>query len=213
MRVLVLGLLLSISSWTVADVLDVNIWKAMPGKNRMLVKYAAEAQAIQQKLGANASVGRDMEGRIHTVTNFKNWAEWAAFGEKLQGSSAWGKFLDKIDKNPSAELEDNYLLNTPLSGGSGGEVYQVFIWKAELGRADDMFQSGMEAAAIHKKAGISVDIHVDQMQNMHYALNFDSWADWAKMQDTPNAEFQAFMQRQGADPTAQLIKVYTANNL
>lgn len=91
MRVLVFGLLLSISSWTVADVLDVNIWKAMPGKNRVLVEYAAEAQAIQQKLGANASVGRDMEGRIHTVTSFKNWAEWAAFGEKLQSSSAWGE--------------------------------------------------------------------------------------------------------------------------
>ena len=214
MRILILSLLLSISSWAVADVLDVNIWKSMPGKGQLTVQYASEAKAIQQKLGATASTGSDTDGRIHTVTSFKNWAEWAAFGKKLQGSSEWGKFIDKVTKNPTAELETNYLLNTPVSSGkAAGAVYQVFIWKAELGRANDMFQSGTEAAAIHKKAGVSVDIHFDQMQNMHYVMNFDSWADWAKTQDTPNADFQAFMQRQGVNPNSQLVKVYTARNL
>jgi len=205
--------MLSLSSSVVADVLEVNIWKAMPGKNELLTKYAHEARAIQQELGSNSAIGRDTDGRIHTANSFKNWAAWAAHGEKLQGSKKWGKFLAKISKKPSAELENNYLLNTPVGAMSGGSVYQVFIWKAELGRASDMFQVAMEARAIHEKSGTKVDIHVDQMQNMHYVMNYANWADWAKMQDTPNPEFQAFLQRQGAAPTAQLIKVYTAGNL
>ena len=76
-----------------------------------------------------------------------------------------------------------------------------------------MFETAMEARAIHEKSGVKVEIHVDQMQNMHYVMNFKNWAAWAMMQDSPSAAFQAFMQRIQASPNAELIKVYTASNL
>jgi hypothetical protein len=66
---------------------------------------------------------------------------------------------------------------------------------------------------IHEKAGASVNIMVDQSQNMHYVMNFDDWEAWAKVQDTPNPEFQAFMQEQSKDPSAAVMKVYIASSL
>jgi hypothetical protein len=45
---------------------------------------------------------------------------------------------------------------------------------------------------------------------MHYVMNFASWEAWAKFQDADHPEFQAWMQKQQQDPTARLVKVYTA---
>jgi hypothetical protein len=212
MKTLILGLLLSISSLASAQVLVVDIWKSLPGQNQQTVKYGQEAVAIINRLGGSASIGVDMDGRMHFVTNHENWAAYAKNNSKVQSSKEWGSFLAKFASNPSAEQEANYLLNTP-SPGKDGNVYQVFIWEAELGRGGDMFQAGQEAKAIHEKAGASITIHADQMQNMHYVMNFDSWDAWAKFQDTTHPEFQAFMQKQQQSPNSRLIKVYTAESL
>ena len=118
--------------------------------------------------------------------------------------------MAKISVKPSATLIDNNLLNTPVPG-KDGSVYQVFIWQPELGRGADLFQAGMKAKAIHEKDGAAVTIHADQMQNMHYVMNFDSWEAWAKFQDSPHPEFQAFMQERSKDPAGRLLKVYTAS--
>ena len=149
---------------------------------------------------------------MHYATTFENWAAWAAFGRKLEKSEAWSAFLAKVNQEPSAELEDNYLLNVPAPGGNGS-VYQVFIWESEPGRGNDLFQAAMQAKAIHEKAGASVGINYDQMQRMHYVMSFDNWDAWAKFQDTPNEEFDAFVAEQNKNPNAKLVKVYTASNL
>ena len=212
MKIFAIGLLLSMSSFTVADVLVVNIWKSMPGKNQLTLQYGQEAKAIQNSLGADTTLGVDMEGRMHVARGFKNWAAWAKFGQKLQASKKWAAFLEKTGKNPSAELEDHYMMNTPVPGKVGA-VYQVFIFEPVLGRGSDTFQTAMQAKAIHEKAGARVSINVDQLQKLHYVMSYDSWDDWAKMQDMPNPEFQAFMKKQGDDPKAKLVKVYTATSM
>jgi len=212
MKIFALGLLLSMSSFAVAEVLVVNIFKSMPGKNQLTLQYGQEAKAIQSKLGAKITLGVDMEGRMHVARGFKNWAAWAKSTKELRASKEWAAFLEKINKNPSAVLEDNYMMNTPVPGKVGA-VYQVFIFEPVMGRGSDLFQSAMQAKAIHEKAGASVSINIDQLRKLHYVMSYDSWDDWAKMQDTPNPDFQAFMKKQGEDPKGKLVKVYTATSM
>jgi hypothetical protein len=209
MKKLIASVLLLCASLANAQVVEVNIWKPMPGMAEKTIKYAKEGEAIIDGLGVEAMVGQAMDGTMHFATSHKNWADWAAFQKKLRGSEAWSSFVARFNANPSAELTDNYLLNTPAPG-KDGPVYQVFIWAPELGRGADLFEAGMKAKAIHEKDGSSVTIHSDQMQNMHYVMNFDSWEAWAKFQDSPHPEFQQFMQERSKDPAGRLIKVYTA---
>ncbi len=210
MRLLIASVLLVCSSIAGAQVLEVNIWQPMPGMTEKTVEYAKEGASIVEELGGSATVGQDRDGNLHFVTNHKNWVDWAAFQKKMSDSKAWTSFVAKFSAKPSATLINNYLLNTPAPG-KDGPVYQVFIWQPELGRGADLFQAGMKAKAIHEKDGAAVTIHADQMQNMHYVMNFDSWEAWAKFQDSPHPEFQAFMQERSEDPAGKLLKVYTAS--
>jgi len=209
-RILLASALLLCSSISWAQVLEVNIWQPMPGMAAQTIAYAKEAEGIANDLGGGAMVGQDRNGSLHFVTSHKNWAEWAAFQKKRAQSKAWAGFMSKISAKPSATLTQNYLLTTPAPG-KDGPVYQVFIWKPELGRGAELFEAGMKAKAIHEKDGASVTIHADQMQNMHYVMNFDSWEAWAKFQDAPHPEFQAFMQERSKNPAGSLINVYTAS--
>jgi hypothetical protein len=212
MKKLIASALLLCASFANAQVVEVNIWKPMPGMVEKTVKYAREGAAIVDGLGADAMVAQAMDGSLHFVTSHKNWADWAAFQKKRSGSEAWSSFVASFSASPSAELTANYLLNTP-SPGKDGPVYQVFIWTPELGRGADLFEAGMKAKAIHEKDGAAVTIHSDQMQNMHYVMNFENWEAWAKFQDSPHPEFQKFMQERAKDPAGRLINVYTASAL
>ena len=210
MKMLIASVLLLCSCAVSAQVLEVNIWQSMPGMGEKTVEYAKEGEGIIKGLGGSAMVGQERDGNVHFVTDHENWAEWAAFQKKLLNSKAWSSFVAKFSANPSATLINNYLLNT-LAPGKAGPVYQVFVWRAELGRGTDLVQAGMKASGIHQKDGAAVTIHLDQMQNMHYVMNFDTWEAWAKFQDSPHPEFQAFMQERSKDPTGSLINVYTAS--
>jgi hypothetical protein len=194
-----------------AQVLEVNIWKPKMGGADATMAAAKEARSIIEKEGGNASIGVDLDGTLHFVTYHDNWAGWAAQTAKLESSKDWTAFLGKWNADPSAELIENYLLNTPVPGGDG-DVYQVFIWEAVLGRGPDMFQAAVEAKAMHEKDGAAVTIHVDQMNLMHYVMNFASWDAWAKFQDADHPEFEAWMQQRQKNPSARLVKVYTASN-
>ena len=44
-------------------------------------------------------------------------------------------------------------------------------------------------------------------------MNFENWEAWGKFSDTPNEEFQKLMAEFNKNPSAKLIKVYTANRL
>ena len=211
MRVLLAIALTLFTSLAGAQVLEVNVWKPQMGGAAGTLAAAKEAQAIITKAEGNVSIAVDLDGTLHFVTYHENWAEWAAQTAKLEKNETWTSFIAKWSAEPSAELIENYLLNTPVAGGEG-DVYQVFIWEAELGRGPDMFQAGVQAKALHEKDGAAVSINSDQMNRMHYVMNFASWDAWAKFQDADHPEFEAFMQKQQQDPTARLIKVYTASN-
>mgnify|MGYP001547139783 FL=1 len=211
MRVLLAIALTLLTSLASALVLEVNLWTPQMGGAAGTLAAAKEAQAIIAKAEGNASIGIDLDGTLHFVTYHENWAEWAAQTAKLEKNDSWTSFIAKWSADPSAELIENYLLNTQVAGGEG-DVYQVFIWEAELGRAPDMFQAGVQAKALHEKDGAAVTILTDQMNRMHYVMNFANWDAWAKFQDADHPEFEAFMQKQQQDPTARLISVYTASN-
>jgi hypothetical protein len=89
----------------------------------------------------------------------------------------------------------------------------VFIWQPRDGRIGDVIESATEAKAIHEKAGARVSIITDQMNRMHYVMNYDDWNHWAKVQDTPNEAFAEFWEQQMADPNSDLVEVYTASRI
>lgn len=212
MKTIICVLLLSLASYVSADVLIVNIWKSAPGKIQTTIQNGQQAREIHKALGVTATLGVDQKGRVHYALGFKNWSEWVQFRNKLDKSKEWGALIAKINQDPSAELEDNYLLNS-LGGDPVGGMYQVFIWDPVLGRGEDLAQAANKAKAIHEKAGASVGIHFDLLNRMHYVISFDSWEAWGKFNDTPLPEFQAFMQEQNKNPTAKLVKTYTATSL
>ncbi len=208
---LTLALFTSVAS---AQVLEVNIWKPKMGGMAGTIAAAQKGAAIVREAGGNAGVGLDLEGSIHFVTFHENWADWAKLQDQMSKSEAWDAFVAEWIADPAAELADNYLLNTPMASGTdGGDVYQVFIFEAMPGRSGDMFKAGAMAKALHEKDGAMVDIHVDQMGRMHYAMGFESWEAWAKFQDAEHKEFDQFMAELEKDPRAELVKVYTASML
>jgi hypothetical protein len=212
LKIICLLLVASAAPIAAAEVLQVNIYKPTPGNSAQTFANGQEARAIHQKLGGNVIIGADTEGRMHYVLTFENWAAWAKFSAKIDASKEATAFNQKIATNPSAELEDQYLLNVPSPGGVGA-VYQVFIWEPLPGRAGQLIQSGMKAEAILEKSGADIAINVDQLNRMHFIVSFDNWDAWAKFSDTPNEEFQQFMATQGENPNGILVKVYLAESI
>ncbi len=214
MKTLIAAALLLACSIVHAAALNVTIWKPIPGKAAQMMEQAMAAKAIQEKLGATVTIGMENTGRMHyALGGFENWQAWAAFSAKLQASPDWAAWQQRVGPDPAALQEENYLLDMLPGSNEGGDVYQVFIWQPRDGRLGDVIESATEAKAIHEKAGARVSIIVDQLNRMHYVMNYDDLNHWAKTQDTPNQEFAEFWERQTADPNADLVEVYTASRI
>ena len=212
-RMILLGVvLLLVSSVATAQVVELNVFKPLPGKGGLSVQYGQEARDIQTELGAQVVVSQDTEGRLLYALVTPNWTEWAAFGDKLGASPEWSAFQAKISAAPSAELEEQYFLNIVSATDGPINVFQNFVWEPEPGRGNELVAGALQAAAIHEKAGADVGVSVDQLGRMHYLMAFESWEAWGKFADTPNPEFQAFMAEQNKNPIAQLVKVYTGSS-
>lgn len=200
--------------------LSVTIWKPIPGRAAAMMESAMAAKAIHEKLGASVTLGLENTGRLHyAVGGFENWGAWSDWVAKLQTNKDWADWQARTDQNPAALQEENFTLNVvpgssnPVGPDNPGTVYQVFIWEPQGIQVGPLVESAMEAKAIHEKSGISIGINVDQNFRMHYVMNFRDWAHWAKVQDNPNEEFQAFLQKMAANPPGELVEVYTANRL
>ena len=214
MRTMIAAVLLLASAFAHAAAMNVTIWQPVPGKAAQMMEHALAAKAIQEKLGAAVSIGMENTGRMHyAIGGFENWQAWAAFANKLSASEDWAAWQQRTGPDPAATQEENFLLDVLPGGNDGGNVYQVFIWQPRDGRLSDVIESATEAKGIHEKAGARVSIIVDQMNRMHYVMNFDDLNHWAKFQDTPNPEFGEFWDRQIQDPNSDLVEVYTANRL
>ena len=214
MRTFFAAVLLLTCSLAHSAAMNVTIWKPIPGKEAQMIESALSAKAIQEKIGATVDIAMENTGRMHyALGGFENWQAWAAFVAKLEASSDWADWQQRTGQNPAALQEENFLLNMLPGSNEGGDVYQVFIWQPRDGRLSDVIETATEAKAIHEKAGARVSIIVDQLNRMHYVMNYDNLNHWAKTQDTPNEEFAAFWDRQTADPNADLVEVYTASRL
>ena len=213
MKTKLLFLLTLVAGSAFADVLEVRLWKAIPGNSAQLTQHASEARSIQQKLGGQVVVATDRQGRLHYATAHKNWVEWAAFQEKLQASDEWTDFAQKIGTAPAATLEAHYLINqvVPMLPS---KVYQVYVWEAYPGRRAQLIESASTAQPLHEKLGASVGINVDQMGRVHYLMSFDTWGDWAKFQDAdPTDEVSDFFAEFYSNPPGKLVEVYSVTRV
>jgi hypothetical protein len=208
------------SSLAHSAALNVTIWKPIPGKATAMLESAMAAKAIHEKLGASVTLGLENTGRLHYAAGgFENWKAWADWTTKLQASKEWADWQARNLENPPALQEENFILDVvpgssnPVGSDNPGTMYQVYIWEPEGTQVGPLVQVALEAKAIHEKSGIRVGINVDQEFRMHYVMNYRDLAHWAQVQDTPNEEFAAFMQRQAENPKGELVEVYTANRL
>jgi hypothetical protein len=203
-----------------AAALNVTIWQPIPGKAAAMMESAMAAKAIQEKLGASVTIALENTGRLHYVVGgFENWGAWAKWVAKLEDSEEWAAWQQQAGADPSAIQEENFILDTvpgtsiPVGRDDLGSVYQVFIWDPPGTNVGPLVDRALEAAAIHAKAGIPAGVSVDQYLRMHYVMNYEDWAHWAKVRDNPIAEFEQFMLRNAATPVGDLVEVYTANRL
>lgn len=94
------------------------------------------------------------------------------------------------------------------------KVYQVFVWEAFPGRRAQMIDSATTAQPLHEKLGASVGINMDQMGRLHYLMSFDTWAEWAKFQDTGSSdEVSTFFAEFYSNPSAKLVEVYNVTRV
>jgi hypothetical protein len=195
-----------------ANVSEVRVFKPADGRFLEMMKEAAEARAIQEKLGATVFVGTDQLGNLQYVLTFPDWGAWAAFGAKLAASKDWAAFIKKVDvANPSSTQQQLLYLDTPVVPKTL-PVTVVYSWDIDykVPNAFDKFMaSSQQAVAIHTRLGASPGINIDQLGNVHYETAFDSWASWAKFGAAleKDAEWTALMKKVNETPTAELVAV------
>lgn len=207
--ILLTGMLLMTFAGAQADVLEVNVWKSFPGKGAETFANGQKAKAIHAKHGAAVTVANDGMGRMHYALRFANFQAMNAFYDKALADPAWGEFWQAASQDPSAELVGHHVINIVSPAAKVGVVYDSYVWQPLAGKTGAMMQAAMEAQAIHQKAGAYVDVGFDKLQRLVYIMTFDDWAHYSKFQDTPLPDFEAFMQKQSADPSAVLVENYT----
>ena len=215
-RLITALLALTLSSIAHAQVLEVFIWKSLPGvanSTPQLFANALRAKAIQEKHGAQVSVARDHMNHLHYSVMYENYAAMNEFYTKLNQDEANAEFWNDSNANPVAELHETYVLDV-IASGKGGPVYEVFIWQPLPGKVNEMIEAAMGAKPLHDKAGLgSAAILMDRLNRMHYLLQFESWEQHAKFWDTPNPEFNAYMEKLNKNPNATLVKNYSGGEV
>lgn len=210
--ILVLFLLLG-SMTALAKPLGVAIWEPIPGKAQQMIASAQAAGKIHQAPGASVAMHLDTLGRLHYVLAFDDWDAWAAFNEALPKSDAWREWQGRASADPAAKQVHNYFMEEVVSAEAPGRFTQAYLWEPVNGNVTAFLRDALAAREIHEAAGIDVSINVDQMNRVHYVMNYSSHAAFAKQRATPNAEFQAFSQRFSAAPVGRLVEVYTVTAL
>ncbi len=207
-------MLLAIVRPASGDVLQVNIWQPMPGKAATTIQNAQTARAIHTQAGANVVVGSDQMGRVHYGIGLPSWEAWGQFRAKMAADAEWSAFVEKLGKNPSAVLEDVYMLDQP-AGGAIKSVYHVSIWEPLPGQGAATLKTAMGAKPIHEKLGATIGINVDEYGRLHYVASFDSWAAWGKFQadEAASKEWNDYIAGFIAKPSATLKKVYLADQI
>lgn len=219
MKSVIAGIIFIFSSSALADVLAVNEFQPLAGGTPKTISYMMEARAIHQSMGGAVGISLHTTGNLTYSLAFENWEAYGVFTKAQNTNEAWQAFLAKISADPSATQIENYLLTSITTGAprNEGNVFQVFIWEPEAGQGavQSLVQGALGAKPIHERAGADVSAYTDLLGNMYYIMSYDDVEAWGKAADTPNPEFNAYMQELGASggPNGTMVRVITATSL
>tara|TARA_B100001057_G_scaffold500383_1_gene615143 strand:+ start:16442 stop:17137 length:696 start_codon:yes stop_codon:yes gene_type:complete len=180
--------LISISTLSFSEVVEVYQWKAFPGKNMEMMESMMKAANIHEKQGAAVAIDVHNVGSTQQVNYVLRWnnSESYAKSKDLQASSQeWVEFWAEANKNPSGEMMASFSANNldqtrKASDFDGSYVYSANIWKVEPGKDRQLIERFMQSKPILEKAGARVEIYQANWGapgEYHYVLMFDSWSD------------------------------------
>jgi len=201
MKSVLAAVVLIFSTSTFAQVVSVNVFEPLAGKGPLTAQYFREARGILQAAGAGVALSNDLDGTYRFAVVFENWEAYGNWFSSLATNADWAAFQGRIAANPSALQTDNILLNgvsVAEAGGGPGAVTQVTVWEVTTGTMGQLVQGGLDAKPIHERAGSAVSVYTSPGNRMYYLQRYDNMAAWGRDQDTPNPEFQAYMQELGA---------------
>ena len=194
-----------------AEVMEVNVWKTLPGKAAEAQSAFKEARAIHQRHGAGVSIINDFEFNTRYVMFFEDWEAWNKSATGFLQDKEWQALLARGQKSPVLEHHANHLINVIERSETLGSVVETYIWEPLPGGNQRLFDAGLRSKKLHEKAGVSVLVGADRLDRMIYSISFPDWGAYAKFMDTPNAEYQAFMAKEMADPAGKLVEVITGS--
>jgi hypothetical protein len=209
MKKLIIGIALLVGTAAQAEVADVGLWEAYPGRGAELMAVAQEARAIQAKLGMDIYIGVDQRGLLHFAAGADTWENWGKAQAALAQHAEMQALIEKFQADPPARQVESFHVFTPMAAEVRG-VSVVYSWDVLPGRTQDFLESAQQAAAIQSKLGASVGMHIDDLGDVHYEVTFDSWAAWGRYDAALAAseEWNAFFSDAMENPTGTLVKVY-----
>ena len=105
-----------------------------------------------------------------------------------------------------------------ISSSAYAEVAEVYQWKADPGKSQQMLNNMVEAAEIHTELGATVGIYalnVGSQNLVDYVLRFDDNESWGVYKDkiASSEKFQRFWTKVSRNPTGELQMSLTGINL
>tara|TARA_B100000900_G_scaffold265282_1_gene226300 strand:- start:321 stop:1016 length:696 start_codon:yes stop_codon:yes gene_type:complete len=202
------GIFLSFSMLSVADVAEVFTWKAEPGKDAELVQAFREAAVIHENEGAVVAIEAmnvgDTQGTYQYVMRWDNVIEWGKSKDKINTSPEWAEFSQKYAAGSLGEMVSsitglNLDQNVKASDFSDPFVYSVQVWEATPGKMQELLTNFMTAKSIIEDTGARVEIYSEGTGGngkLHYVLLYENWTkmgeSYAALQSSSEwASFQA----------------------
>ena len=218
---LFISLILTISSMSYAEIVEVYTWKSFPGKGQQMLNNMEEAAEIQSSLGASVSINVLNVGsanEVDYVIRVDDMQSWGAIKDKLTTSPEWLRFWTKISRTPTGELQSsltgiNLDASKKAADFNGNYVYGVWIWDPATGRDAEVAQNLVRGRQIDESLGARVEVYsegVGGTGNYYYVMLFDSWSAMANAftnmgTSTERAEFVS-----GIDPASMtLVRSFT----
>ena len=109
-------------------------------------------------------------------------------------------------------------LTLTLSFSAFSEILEVYQWKADPGKGQQMLNNMAEAAEIHTELGATVGIYqlnVGSQSLIDYILRFDDQVSWGEYKDkiATSKKFQRFWTKVSRNPTGELQMSLSGANL
>ena len=211
------SIFLILSPVTYSEILEVFTWKSSPGKIPTLIKHMSESAVIHTNLGAEAHAYQlDVGSPVQAFDYVLRWDDlesWAATKEAQSTSKEFQDFWKKVGRKPSGELIaslEGINLDTSVKADSFNDysVYRVFVWDPAPGKLSEVLNNFAKAKEIHESLGAKIDSYregVGGTGNLHYLMNFKSWADMAEFTNKLN-ESKDWMEFQSStDPNSSTL--------